>query len=134
MAALCMGYKRRMAWFFDRFFQLKCYTMRVNDNEFPVVVQAFDTKDKYDEFVAEQVVSNQVEVDTFTSRYAGKLIKVRHLSNDEVKHDYHPHPARKRTTSGAGIWLLLLLVIVALVVVGFTTGWVQKNLGWNVGF
>jgi hypothetical protein len=107
--------------------------MRVNDNEFPVVVQAFDTMDKNDEFVAEQVVSSQAEVDTFTSRYAGKLIKVRHLSNDEVRHDYHPQ-ARKRTSSGAGIWLLLLLVLVALVIVGFTTGWVQRNLGWNVSF
>jgi hypothetical protein len=107
--------------------------MRVNDNEFPVVVQAFDTRDKYDEFVAEQVVASQAEVDTFTSRYAGKLIKVRHLSNDEVKHDYHPHThTRRKASSGAGIWLLLLLVIVALVIVGFTTGWVQKNLGWNI--
>ncbi|HYE53322.1 MAG TPA: hypothetical protein VD996_00710 [Chitinophagaceae bacterium] len=111
--------------------------MRVKDNEFPVVVQAYDTRDAEDRFVAEQVVSNQTEIDHFTSRYAGKLIKVRALSQTELRHDhYHgadSSPARRRN-SAAGVWLLLLLVVVALVITGFATGWIQRTFGLNVNF
>ena len=62
--------------------------MRVRDNEFPVVIQAYDTRDKQDLFVAEQVVNTQAEVDTFTSRYAGKLIRVRLPNGEELRHDH----------------------------------------------
>ncbi len=110
--------------------------MRVQDNEFPVVVQAYDTHDRGDDvFIAEQVVSTQAEVDNFTSRYAGRLIKVRALSNDEVgtSRYYEDRPVPKRK-SGAGLLVLILLVLVALVVAGFTTGWIQRNLGLNLNF
>ena len=111
--------------------------MRVQDNEFPVVVQAYETRDNNDVFVAEQVVSTQSEVDNFTTRYAGRLIKVRALSADEVNTDrYHElrRPAARRRSSGAGLVVLILLVLVALVVAGFTTGWIQRNLGLNLNF
>ena len=112
--------------------------MRVQDNEFPVVVQAFDTHDRGDDvFIAEQVVSTQAEVDNFTSRYAGRLIKVRALRSDEVNTDHYQElrrPAARRRSSGAGILVLILLVLVALVVAGFTTGWIQRNLGWDLNF
>lgn len=113
--------------------------MRVQDNEFPVVVQAFETRDKDDVFVAEQVVSTQTEVDNFTSRYAGRLIKVRALSETEVNTDHHHYnrysrPAERRKVGGAGLWVLVLLVLVALVVAGFTTGWIQRTLGVNLNF
>ena len=111
--------------------------MRVQDNEFPVVVQAYDTHDRgEDVFIAEQVVATQAEVDNFTSRYAGRLIKVRALRNDEVNVDRYSadkRPVRKRK-SGAGVLVLILLVLVALVVAGFTTGWIQRNLGLNLNF
>jgi hypothetical protein len=108
--------------------------MRVKDNEFPVVVQAFDTKDRQDLFVAEQVVHNQPEVDTFTSRYVGKLIKVRLLSDDELKVNHGQPVARRKSNSGAGIWILLLLVVVALIIAGFATGWIQRTFGINLNF
>lgn len=108
--------------------------MRVRDNEFPVVIQAYDTRDKQDLFVAEQVVNTQAEVDTFTSRYAGKLIRVRLPNGEELRHDHKTTAAPRRRSSAGGVVLLILLVIAALVVVGFATGWIQETFGWNVSF
>lgn len=108
--------------------------MRINDNEFPVVVQAFDTTDQEDRFVAEQVVSSQIEVDTFTNRYAGKLIKVKVLNADELRQDNRNVVTRRKTSSGAGVWILILLVIAALVIAGFATGWIQRTFGLNLNF
>ena len=108
--------------------------MRVKDNEFPVVVQAFDTKDRQDLFVAEQVVHSQVEVNDFTSRYTGKLIKVRLLNEDELQRDRRHPVTRKRKSTGAGVWLLVLLVLVALVIAGFATGWIQRTFGIDFNF
>lgn len=109
--------------------------MRVRDNEFPVVIQAYDTRDKQDLFVAEQVVNTQVEVDTFTLRYAGKLIKVRMPTGEELRHDnLHGAVPRKRSSGAGTAILLILLVLAALLVAGFTTGWIQNNLGWNLNF
>lgn len=106
--------------------------MRIQDNEFPVVVQAYDTTDRQDRFVAEQVVSSQAEIDTFTTRYAGKLIKVRTVATDDVRNDHHK-VVRKRS-SGAGVWVLILLVLAALVIAGFATGWIQRTFGLNLNF
>ncbi|HEY0680571.1 MAG TPA: hypothetical protein VGD17_19960 [Chitinophagaceae bacterium] len=112
--------------------------MRVKDNEFPVVVQAYDTRDRQDLFVAEQVVNSQTEVDTFTSRYAGKLIKVRLLSEDEMNVERNrstERPVARRSQSSAGmVWVILLLVLVALVVAGFATGWIQQTFGIDLNF
>lgn len=109
--------------------------MRVRDNEFPVVIQAYDTRDRQDLFVAEQVVNTQAEVDTFTSRYAGKLIKVRLPNGQELQPDNRHAATPRKRSSGAGTTILLiLLVLAALIVVGFATGWIQNNLGWNLSF
>jgi hypothetical protein len=108
--------------------------MRVKDNEFPVVVQAYDTRDRQDLFVAEQVVSTQAEVDHFTSRYAGKLIKVRLLTEEELDRDQKRPVERKKTSSNTGIWVLVLLTLIALVIAGFTTGWIQRTFGFDVNF
>ena len=107
--------------------------MRVRDNEFPVVVQAYDNRDRQDLFVAEQVVYSQAEVDTFTSRYAGKLIRVRLPNGEELKHDHRPVTRKRRSGAGTAI-LLILLVLIALVVVGFTTGWIQNTFGIDLKF
>ena len=106
--------------------------MRIRDEEFPVVVQAYDPSGSKDSFVAEQVVHTQMEIDNFTSRYAGLLIKAREVSDTETSSD--PRIGKRRTArthSGSAVgWVLLLLVIIiGLVVWGFTTGWIQQHLG-----
>ena len=109
--------------------------MRLRDEEFPVVVQAYDPSGSKDSFVAEQVVYSQMEIDNFTSRYAGLLIKAREVSDTETTSD--PRIGHRRTVtkhrSGSAVgWVLfLLVVIIGLLVWGFASGWIQQNFGIN---
>ena len=49
--------------------------MEVRNSDFPVVVQAYEPSNREDIFLAEQVVNSQAEIDGFTLKFAGKLIK-----------------------------------------------------------
>lgn len=106
--------------------------MDVRNEDFPVVVQAYDADSRNDNFIAEQVVHSQAEVDQFTSRFAGMLIKARKLSSVENKRDAAHHPTR-RSNSGVITWVLILLILVALVAYGFYTGWIQQTFGISLG-
>jgi hypothetical protein len=108
--------------------------MIVNEREFPVVVQAYQSSGNQELFVAEQVVNTQTEVDSFASRYAGHVIKARIVNDAELSTDGRAvrHRNRARRRSGAAAWALILLVLVALIVVGFTTGWIQKTFNLNL--
>ena len=106
--------------------------MRIRDEEFPVVVQAYDSTGSKDAFVAEQVVHTQMEIDNFTNRYAGLLIKARELSDVETSHDSRigqRRSIRKKSGSAVGWILFLLVVIIGLIVWGFASGWIQQNFG-----
>ena len=105
--------------------------MEIRKNEFPIVVQAYDNNSTDERFVAEQVVNNQSEIDLFTSRYAGKLIKARTLSDTELHRSAHATHHPHRRGSNAGIYILLFIII-ALVVVGFATGWIQRNFNIQI--
>jgi len=106
--------------------------MRLHNNEFPVVVEAYDnrTSDRDDRFVAEQVVYSQDEIDNFTARYAGMLIKARTLNNQEMEIRHHPN-VRRRTNSSAGIWIFFLVLLLAAIAVGWYTGWIQRTFHIN---
>lgn len=115
-------------------FTYNSHKMEVRKEDFPVVVQAFDTGGTTDIFIAEQVVNSQADIDAFTSRYAGKLIKARRLTDAEVQRQHGTHTTtthRKKSSVGTYIIIIILLILVALVVVGFTTGWFQEN--FNMG-
>ncbi|WP_207494339.1 hypothetical protein [Aridibaculum aurantiacum] len=105
--------------------------MEVRKEDFPVVVQAFDTTGNTDIFIAEQVVNSQADIDSFTSRYTGKLIKARRLTEAELGRLNNTSgtttSSRRKSSSGSYILIIILLVIVALVVIGFTTGWIQRT-------
>ncbi len=103
--------------------------MIIQTSEYPVVIQAYQPAGTSDLFVAEQVVHNQAEADGFTSRHAGLLIKARKPTDNELHTNVNYVPARTQTRRGPGVGLIVLLLLVALVVVGFTTGWIQDNLG-----
>jgi hypothetical protein len=121
----------------DHFFTFNFKTMRIRDDEFPVVVQAYDPSGSRDAFIAEQVVFTQVEIDNFTSRYAGMLIKAREFNEAETTNDAQAVDSslvrKRKTRSGSRVgWVLFILVlIIGLLVWGFATGWIQKNFGIN---
>jgi len=102
--------------------------MTIQSGEFPVVVQAYQPSGSEDLFVAEQVVYNQSEADVFTSRHAGLLIKARKPNANEVQTTpaYSAAPVKRRS-SGLGAGIIFVLILIALVVVGFATGWIQRN-------
>jgi type VI protein secretion system component VasF len=109
--------------------------MVINEKEFPVVVQAYQPGREGELFVAEQMVRNQAEVDAFSSRYAGYVIEARVVKENELatKSDYDNRTRRTAVhRRGLPVWAILLLIVVVLVVVGFTTGWIQKTFELNL--
>jgi hypothetical protein len=113
----------------------KLFVMVVNEKEFPVVVQAYQPSANGELFVAEQMVRNQAEIDGFSSRYAGYVIKARVVQENELVPEYRNGTRRTATAvhrRGLPIWAILLLLVVVLVVVGFTTGWIQKTFELNL--
>jgi hypothetical protein len=111
--------------------------MVINEKEFPVVVEAYQPATDGDLFVAEQMVSNQSEVDLFTRRYAGYIIKARVIKDNELVTDHTTttnHRTKRTTVHRRGIpaWAILLLIVVVLVIVGFTTGWIQRTFDVNL--
>jgi hypothetical protein len=103
--------------------------MEVRKEDFPVVIQAFETNGTTDVFIAEQVVNSQADINAFTSRYTGKLIKARRLTEAErgVQGTTETTTKRRRSATGTYILIAIILILVVLVIVGFTTGWIQET-------
>lgn len=107
--------------------------MEVRNAEFPVVVQAYEPSNKQDVFIAEQVVNSQAEIDGFTLRFAGKLIKARSLSETETERQRYVASRRNDSSKNSSyLWVFILLLIVVLIGVGFYTGWIQRT--FNISF
>jgi hypothetical protein len=105
--------------------------MIVSKDNFPVVLQAYEIQNNKEVFLAEQVVNNQGEVDTFTTRFTGKLIKAKQFT-DGVKKTGTNTNYKKSKVSVPVIILIILIILVGLIVVGFSTGWIQENLGISI--
>lgn len=111
--------------------------MVINEREFPVVVQAYQPSANGEMFIAEQMVNNQAEADAFSSRYAGYVIKAKVVAENELvtNHRDMRRDGTRRTAvhrRGMPAWAIFLLIIVVLIVVGFTTGWIQRTLDVNL--
>lgn len=107
--------------------------MKVKENQFPIAVQAYNTKGGQELFAAEQIVYTQAQVDAFTSKYAGHLIKTRLLTDVELGKAKVEHKRYVKRRSSAGtVILVIVLVLIVLAVVGFATGWFQQQFGWNI--
>jgi hypothetical protein len=99
--------------------------MDVRKEDFPVVLQAYEIFDHKEIFIAEQVVNNQNEVDTFTKRYTGKLIKAKQWA--DKNNATSKTVVRKTGPSPASIILIIVIILVILVAIGFATGWIQQH-------
>ncbi len=105
--------------------------MDIKREDLPVMLQAFELHESTEIFVAEQLVSSQAEVDKFTSLYAGKIIK----ASKEVAHskNYATTPTtRKRNPAVGFVMIAILLIALALVIYGFSTGWIQDKFNINI--
>src|SRR3954470_2818687 len=104
--------------------------MLLQKDQFPITIQAYDISGDVEIFIAEQVVNTQAEVDTFSSRYAGKLIKAKGFSNSgasSVSTKKH-----NRSSSAGTIILVILVILIILAAIGFYTGWIQRTTGISV--
>ena len=103
--------------------------MVVSKDQFPITVQAYEITGNKEYFLAEQVVHNQFEVDNFVNRYAGKVIKARPLSTAES--NMAAHARRKQPASSRVIILTILIILAVLIVIGLSTGWIQRTFNMS---
>ena len=102
--------------------------MEVRKDQFPVVIQAYEISGNRETFIAEQVVHNKSEINVFSTRYAGKLIKARQLTaaeSGQLKNTGH----RTRKSPVGTIILVIVILLIILVAIGFYTGWIQQTFG-----
>jgi hypothetical protein len=97
--------------------------MELRRDEFPVALQAYEVRSGHEDFVAEQVVSNQVEADSFMSLYAGRLIKTREVRPVETRSGYVIKSKKHR--AGVSPWVFVLLLIIVALVIAYATGYLQ---------
>ena len=102
--------------------------MDLRNEDLPATLQAFELMDNREIFLAEQVVGSQSEIDTFTSRYAGKLIKAKATLPANGNANYAKPTYRARYSSTGVIMGIIVLVLIILVIYGFSTGWIQEKL------
>ena len=86
--------------------------MDVRKEDFPVVLQAYEILNSKELFIAEQVVNSQTEVDAFTNRFAGKVIKAKQWSNK----DKDNATVVKRSGTSAGTIILIIVIILIILV------------------
>ena len=96
--------------------------------DLPATLQAYELNDNKEIFLAEQVVNNQAEIELFTARYAGKLIKAKTNVASNNRNSYGNTVVKKRNSSTAVVALIIILIIVAVIVYGLYTGWLQDRL------
>ncbi|MEP6712776.1 MAG: hypothetical protein ABJA37_10190 [Ferruginibacter sp.] len=106
--------------------------MDLRKEDLPATLQAFELLDNKEIFLAEQVVNNQSEIELFTARYAGKLIKAKTMVAAENRSSYGNAPTQRRRSSANIIIIFIILIFLALVIYGFYTGWLQEKLHLKV--
>lgn len=104
--------------------------MILHKDEFPITIQAYDISGDREFFIAEQLVNNQTEIDNFSGKYAGKLIKAKAVAANTASNI----SSRKisKQSSGLTIFLIILVILIILIAIGFYTGWIQRTTGLNM--
>ena len=105
--------------------------MELRKEDLPATIQAFDLQGGKEIFIAEQVVNSQAEVEAFTTRYTGKLIKAKRAAVAETNRFADTSYKTRRSSTGI-VMVIIILIIVALVIYGFSTGWIQEKFNLKV--
>ncbi|MBC7888963.1 MAG: hypothetical protein H7Z13_13890 [Ferruginibacter sp.] len=105
--------------------------MDLTKEDLPATIQAFELQDDKEIFIAEQVVNSQSEIAAFTTRYTGKLIKAKKVAMSEVYHNGSTATIKRRSSTGL-IMIILIVIIIALVLYGFSTGWIQEKFNLKI--
>lgn len=103
--------------------------MNLRKDQFPITIQAFELKAGTELFIAEQVVNNQADVDAFSARYAGKIIKAKGVATTGTTTTTTSTTAYKRKSSSTAVTIIILIILAALIAYGFYTGWIQRTTG-----
>lgn len=105
--------------------------MNLQKEDLPATIQAYELQNDKEIFIAEQVVNSQSEIETFTNRYAGKLIKAKTIPLSEANSFANPVYKKKRSSAGL-VMIIIILIIVVLVVYGISTGWIQEKFNLKI--
>ena len=112
--------------------------MVLQKDQFPITIQAFELTAGKELFIAEQVVNNQSDIDAFSAKYAGKIIKAKavastlHTTSGTTRTTTTNTNTYKRKSSSGTVLVVILLLIVILVAIGWYTGWIQRTFGINL--
>jgi hypothetical protein len=106
--------------------------MNLRNEDLPATLQAFDLMDNKEIFLAEQVVGSQSEIDLFTNRYTGKLIKAKTTLPVNENTSYAKPGYHTRYSSTGVLMAVIVLVVIVLVIYGCSTGWIQEKLHMKV--
>ncbi|TDH28876.1 hypothetical protein EXU57_02045 [Segetibacter sp. 3557_3] len=107
--------------------------MNVRKEDFPVVLQAYELVNNKETFIAEQVVNNQSDVDNFSARYTGKLIKAKQWTNTvnttaTNNTDTTILPAKRKKNNAVAIIITIIVLIIILLAIAYYTGWLQQYI------
>ncbi len=104
--------------------------MYLHKGQFPIIIQAYEITGDKEFFIAEQMVNSQAEIETFSNKYAGKLIKAKSLSTTKTS-TTSTSSTRKYSgkSSAATIFIVILVILIILIAIGFYTGWIQRTTG-----
>src|SRR3954452_3402084 len=101
--------------------------MLIQKDQFPITIQAYDISGDAEIFIAEQVVNTQAEVDNFSGKYAGKLIKAKGFSTAAAS--AIATKGHNKKSSVGTVVLIILVILIILAAIGFYTGWIQRTTG-----
>lgn len=102
--------------------------MDFRKEDLPATIQAYDLINNKEIFLAEPLVNNQSEIDLFSSRYAGKLIKAKTVVPPERRSSNGGVVAPRQKGAGSINAVIIVVVILALLFYGYSTGWLQAQL------
>ena len=104
--------------------------MILQKDQFPITIQAYEITGNTELFIAEQIVNSQGEIDTFSRKYAGKLIKAKGAATVGASTIGTNRNTKK--SSAATIIIVILIILLILAAIGYYTGWLQRTTGLDL--